>query len=581
MSHRRIPFLALPFLTILLAVLLALAGCNDEGSSDLVPVSGLVVDGAISGAAVRAFRMDENGTLREALSEVAVSGQDGVYALKVRNGLRSSRDMVMIRSSGGAFTDWATGRNVTLAAEDHLESLLPRPDRAATVHITPLTHMAAYRAQALIRAGTSTVSAVATANQGLSSHFGAGDILAVTPFDPTSAGAVTGDFQARDYGLVLAGIAQSASQQGVHPFALVQALARDAEDGRFNGRQGSSRIYVQNVDAQGQPQTGARALNETAATSGLATAMATFQNSARNRAGVAASTPVTSGLSASTGRLDSQGNGTYVSPYSLVYTCTLASLTPDFSTSPRGNASAESTDIPHAQWYNASAYADRTARAWGPHPRQFAAPAPAPAGCNLTTWKQQRVIASALQYQGYHYQHHHIPDWDPSPYPGWPYLNTTLGHQSKGLDCSDLTSWAYNFGLGIKLNSDIAQQASSTSIPPAGGAGANTTATVPLRATSTTAPMNYTLITSTLATGDLLYIRPTGSAPLGDVSHVIIWVGSIGSPSSTPLILDSHDNSPAITDQNGAVIPAGTNLRPFKEGDWYHRRFDHAHRIIN
>ena len=53
---------------------------------------------------------------------------------------------------------------------------------------------------------------------------------------------------------------------------------------------------------------------------------------------------------------------------------------------------------------------------------------------------RQRVIAVALRFQGYHYQHHHVPDWDPPA--DWPYKESPLGKQSKGVDCSNFTSFA-------------------------------------------------------------------------------------------------------------------------------------------
>ena len=39
--------------------------------------------------------------------------------------------------------------------------------------------------------------------------------------------------------------------------------------------------------------------------------------------------------------------------------------------------------------------------------------------------RRQRVIAVALRYRGYGYQHHHIPDWDPPP--EWPWKPTCAG----------------------------------------------------------------------------------------------------------------------------------------------------------
>jgi hypothetical protein len=65
----------------------------------------------------------------------------------------------------------------------------------------------------------------------------------------------------------------------------------------------------------------------------------------------------------------------------------------------------------------------------------------------------------------------------------------------------------------------------------------------------------------------------------GNVSHVVLWVGSIGqSPDGVPLILDSTGSG--ARDANGVTIPDGVQLRPFKRTVWYFTQASHVLRII-
>lgn len=249
--------------------------------------------------------------------------------------------------------------------------------------------------------------------------------------------------------------------------------------------------------------------------------------------------------------------GGYVSPYSVRFTIPVEQLTADFAEFPRNDIRQESQQPPYEQWYDQSAYR-RGQLTWGPaqHTRY---PTPViPAGVDAGEWKRERIIATALKYVGYSYQHHHIPDWNPTD-PSWPWKPVAAGQNSKGIDCSDFTGWIYNYGLGILLNTDVKKQSRPTD-------GVQTLLD---------GVTDYATILAGLRTGDLLYIR----SDAGKISHVITWVGKIGvSPDGTPLVIDSHGS--AVVDSNGQHIPQGVHLRPFRTGSWYHRCFDHAHRII-
>ena len=75
-------------------------------------------------------------------------------------------------------------------------------------------------------------------------------------------------------------------------------------------------------------------------------------------------------------------------------------------------------------------------------------------------WQRERVVATAARFLGYDYQYHHIPDWNPPP--TWPWKPTSAGHNGKGVDCSNLTSFVFNQGFGIRISSGIHRQADSS-----------------------------------------------------------------------------------------------------------------------
>lgn len=151
---------------------------------------------------------------------------------------------------------------------------------------------------------------------------------------------------------------------------------------------------------------------------------------------------------------------------------------------------------------------------WGPKPASYPAPQ-VPVDCDPVKWQQQRIVAVAEKYIGLPYKHHHIPEFD--------------NGSGTGLDCSNFTSWVYNYGLGIKINSDISKQADTAG-----------------RILSPNEP---------LQPGDLLFIRTIDDSR---ISHVVIYID----PNH---IIDDHGS--------------GVKIREFK--GWYKNYFAYARRIIN
>lgn len=260
----------------------------------------------------------------------------------------------------------------------------------------------------------------------------------------------------------------------------------------------------------------------------------------------------------------------YTSPYTITYTCNAASLTVGFDQSPRNNIQLESS-MPYADWYVQSNYSvgDVT---WGPPPAQYPAVAvPADAGCAPAQWMRERLVATATKYIGYFYQHHHIPDWNPPA--DWPYNPANLGCQTAGIDCSDFSSWYYNYGLGIKLATGVLTQSEPTT-PVAGPGGVGSITPQVVAQSVGNVPPDFNTLCGLLQTGDLLYIK---GSPMGSITHVIMWIGPLGS-GPDPLIIDSHGDE--VVDENGVTISLGIHLRPFRQAEWYYTSFDHAMRFL-
>ncbi|GMU53964.1 MAG: hypothetical protein AMXMBFR33_31100 [Candidatus Xenobia bacterium] len=525
------------------------AGCAGRAPGDTAPLPGttltglVVVDGPVAGAEVSLLRLRPQGTIGEDRQSptsfpvpppipVGVTTTDamGRFELPVEPGT------YLVQSSGGTFREGTTGSIVTI----------PRPAAwaaAVTVQgsqkltLSPYSTMAARRAHSLVRSGLPPEPAVARANRELADYFG---LASLTDEEPDSPG----------YAALLASLSEYARKHELRLVSLGAAGARDASDGRFDGREGEVPLTVLPL-GDGKPVD----LPADAFRSGGAV-------SARNTStGVIAEAPPA-----------------YVSPYSLNFTTPIEDLTFDFGQPPRNSVPAEGHPPEFDDWYVPSAY-PASELPWGPLPALYPEPV-VPDGYDPVVWKRERVLAVAQQRIGTNYQHHHIPDWNPpTDWPDW--IAVSLGTNSPGIDCSDFSSWNYNYGLGMRLCTAVGEQAANTELPgDCGGAGPAVSVSVLLQAQDSS-PQDYQTIVSTLQTGDLLYIRGDASGPPGTgITHVIMWVGSVGQGGDDPLIIDSHDNHPPVKDVNGQVIPAGVHLRPFVEGSWYHQGFDHALRIV-
>lgn len=286
-------------LVFVVGLTLALAGCGSGAGSNTqdnppsgttTTITGQVVDGAIAEGKVSVYKINTNGTKGTQVGGPATTGTDGRYSVTA-----SYEGPVVIECSGGSYKDWATGTTINLTSSNVLSAVIPNATGAVTAQITPLTYMAAKKAlKDMATNGTNVSAAISTANSGIGSYFGNTDILSTSIIDPTVSGSAAGAGQTSiNYTLILAGLSQYAETNGIsNPFELVTALANDASDGTFDGKEGTTQLSV-----------GSSSLSSSTVTSGLSTAITSFQSSPENTSAATITSTITQGLSTSTGSI--------------------------------------------------------------------------------------------------------------------------------------------------------------------------------------------------------------------------------------------------------------------------------------
>lgn len=254
------------------------------------------------------------------------------------------------------------------------------------------------------------------------------------------------------------------------------------------------------------------------------------------------------------------GDGPRSSP--VTFRHPVADLLGDLNETDRGDRRLEASTS-FREWYSDDVR--KKMGAWGPRARAYP-PFPGLEQRSVE-WLRERAVAVGLRYVGYDYQHHHVPDWDPPA--DWPWKPVGSGKNGRGVDCSNFTGFVYNQGFGIRLNTNVADQAELKAASMADGRK------WPIRRIEL--PDSFEKRIHTLKMGDLVYIR---GRPDGPITHVVIWVGPIDrSAPGLPWVLDSHGSG--IVDDSGRTIPAGVQLRPFRERSWYNRAASHALRVLD
>lgn len=244
-------------------------------------ITGTVVKGPVNGATVTAYAIN-NGLMG---AQIGTGTTDAQGNFSVSIGAYSGP--VMLRMSGGTYTDEATGVSMTMQSGDVMTGVMPLFTAGTVVggvQITPLTSMAQARAQAM--SGGMTPANITTANTAMGNYFSVNNILYTHPMNPLTPGSGSGATQEmRNYGITLAAMSQYANSIGM-PFSsgMVTTMMNDASDGFLNGMMGNTQIMMSGRG--GMMGTGNTPFSPNAGTSGLANAMVTFMGSAQNRSGL-------------------------------------------------------------------------------------------------------------------------------------------------------------------------------------------------------------------------------------------------------------------------------------------------------
>ncbi|MBS0395790.1 MAG: hypothetical protein JSR54_14305 [Proteobacteria bacterium] len=274
-----------------------MGGGSGTGSTVNGMMSGTAFFGPMSQGTVTAYAV--TGGLRGAqLASTSLTAQ-GAFSMSIG----SYSGPVMLRVTGGAYRDEATGTTMTMGASDAMTAVVATVASGATtagIWITPLSAMA--QAFAAGMAGGMTDANIGTANSGVGAYFVVSDILHTSPMNPLVAGSGAGaTIDQQDFGLAIAAMSESARTLGMNgSSAFVTALMSDASDGLMDGKDGGNQISM----GGGMMGSGGM-MSPAAGTSGLATAMTAFLGSAGNLSGLDATAmnALIQKLAASSGQL--------------------------------------------------------------------------------------------------------------------------------------------------------------------------------------------------------------------------------------------------------------------------------------
>jgi len=257
-------------------------GGGGGGNPSATVISGRVVDGYVAGATVTAYQVNANGTQGAQIGTPVMTDQNGDYTLN----LGTYSGPVYLLSSGGTYTDTATGNQIDLNIPPFssliLSAVVSNASGNVAVQINPLTTMAADVALTLTGQGNTVTSAADNANTLIQNYFAILDPIlntAIVSLDTPSC-MVGYPQSSADVSAILAGISQLALDNGVATPDLVEALIQDvASDGQFDGLASKTIISVPSGTS-----TKPLSAIEGSALTNLASAITTFMTSSTSNA---------------------------------------------------------------------------------------------------------------------------------------------------------------------------------------------------------------------------------------------------------------------------------------------------------
>ena len=231
-----------------LAILTACSGGGGGGGDSsspqgpIVTLKGSAVKGTVAGGQVSIFALDQNGARLGGPLASTTTAADGSYSVAVS--IPGTNSVVAVLT-GGVYVDENTGKEVTLQPGEFLEAYAYLPNgNDKTIHITPLTSIAAAKTRQLMRIrGDALSQAIAAGNINVSNAFRIGNALerAVPKLDALS----TQDQEGANYALLLGALTILDEEDVDHSaLGVVDGMVADWDEDGVPG----NRVGVPSVD---------------------------------------------------------------------------------------------------------------------------------------------------------------------------------------------------------------------------------------------------------------------------------------------------------------------------------------------
>ncbi|MBI1822452.1 MAG: hypothetical protein HY036_05055 [Nitrospirae bacterium] len=240
------------FLLVLVVAIVLLSGCGGSNQSNAAPditsqVQGIVNDAPIQGGTVTLYKFDTGQKNDLGILGTAKTDDQGHFSMTIKG----YWGPVDVEITGGSYIDDATNAVVNVDSGQYLSAVknINPGENIGSLTITPLTTLAAGIAQGKINKGMAISSAIDDSNSMISQLLGIKDILSTVP-EKLTVGKINFS-ESAEYGLLLAGLSQMASQiSGVNgaklprvtSIQLADAMADDALDGILDGKQNGLQI---------------------------------------------------------------------------------------------------------------------------------------------------------------------------------------------------------------------------------------------------------------------------------------------------------------------------------------------------
>ncbi|MCM2547328.1 hypothetical protein ACVCII_01170 [Burkholderia glumae] len=482
--------------------------------------------GPVANASVSAYAIAPDGSVADAPLATAKTRSDGTFSF-----LGDVRYPMLIRATGGDYEEEATGEKTTMPGE--IDAVYLSAPSQIIVSVYSNAVVADARA-----AGGLTPSNVAAAMSRVNAFAGDIDVQQTAPaYVTANAAGSSGTSNGAKMALALGAESQSRTSVGISIAASTQAIVSQAANG--------DTLAECNAGA-GNPSDDGTIAAPAGATCAVSTGAVGFAGNPRNRSGITS-------LAALKQIIPSKPANITVSNEACHDRIELYREQRSLFTSRRDDVQARlSGNLTMANW---ASFAD--AGSWGPHAAQYGAVSASSCAADGPTFQRELLMAVENYWvdQNLNYCHHHIPGWLP-PASRPSYFNSTLGSSKmtcspnrqsngaqtsapladadikwQGVDCSDFTSWAYNFA-GVthasgNLQTGIGTQACSIGVDPLVSVTDQAGVLLDINQDNIEQLVNH------LRPGDLLYITETAqpkSSPANVasgfvVSHVVTWTG--------------------------------------------------------